>query len=125
MSHVFASPHDAENAVGDEPEPSVGPWSPRIDVINHEGITEVRADLPGINPARDLKVIARDGHLTLRGERRAEATIPTDTIVHAERRHGMFERTILLPEGADPTRVRAEYRDGVLRVTIPTDGVAL
>lgn len=122
MTHVFDSPEDAGNLAGDEPDEDLGPWSPRIDVVEGAGITQVRADLPGLDPTRDLKVIARNGHLTIRGERREEIDRHSGTVIHAERRYGLFERSVPLPQDADTSGVRAEYRDGVLSVTIPRVG---
>lgn len=76
----------------------------------------VRADLPGIDPARDVELTVDGGILRLRGERRAEEHDEH----HTEIRYGSFERVIALPPGTTPQDVNAEYVDGVLTVSMPT-----
>jgi len=76
----------------------------------------VRADLPGIDPSRDIELEVDDGILRLRGERRAEEHDEH----HTEIRYGSFERVISLPPGTTPQDVSAEYINGVLTVSMPT-----
>ena len=75
----------------------------------------VRADLPGIDPDRDLELTLKDGVLRLAGERRAEGHHRR----RAEIRYGTFERTVTVPLGTRPEVVRAEYGDGVLTISLP------
>ena len=75
----------------------------------------VRADVPGVDPDRDIQVTPKDGVLRLRGERRAEKHHRR----RAEIRYGRFERTITIPLGTRPETITAEYRDGVLTISLP------
>ena len=95
------------------------PWSPRIDVIEREGQLVVHADLPGMSKD-DVKVEVTDGMLTLQGERKDEKKEEREGYSYSERRYGSFYRSIPLPEGADPSKATAEFRKGVLEVTMPT-----
>jgi len=92
---------------------------PALNIGSTPDAVEVYAFAPGIDPAR-LEVVVDRGLLTLSGER--PAGLPEDggkTSVYAnERFAGSFKRVISLPEDADPAKVSARYRDGVLQITI-------
>ncbi|MCD9874785.1 Hsp20/alpha crystallin family protein [Streptomyces guryensis] len=75
----------------------------------------LRAELPGIDPAKDVEVTVAEGVLTLRAERSEETTHKYRT----EFRYGTFARSVRLPAGAKGDEAGAEYKDGVLTVTIP------
>jgi len=81
---------------------------------------EIYAFAPGIDPAT-LDVSVDKGVLSLAGERRGEAADGADKVsIHAQERfEGGFRRVVSLPDDADPARVEANYRDGVLRIVIP------
>ena len=93
------------------------PMQPEIKVEEYqEGERRiVRADLPGVDPDKDISVTVDDGLLRLHGERRAEEHYRYRT----EIRYGSFERVLSLPAGTKPEDVTAEYADGVLTVSMP------
>ena len=112
-----------DQAFGDAGRSSIrGPSGAAFPVLN-VGTTadtvEVQALAPGLDPA-SLELSVDRGLLVIAGERKSQ--LPQDgerTTVHArERFAGRFRRVISLPEDADPARVDALYRDGLLRVTI-------
>ena len=76
----------------------------------------VRADLPGVDPSKDIELSVEGGVLRLRGERRAEEHDQH----HTEIRYGSFERVIALPPGTTAEDVSADYAGGVLTVSMPT-----
>ncbi|HNJ82883.1 MAG TPA: Hsp20/alpha crystallin family protein, partial [Piscinibacter sp.] len=80
---------------------------------------EIYAFAPGIDPSK-LEVTVDKGLLTLAGERRLTAPEPgaKQSVYARERVDGSFRRVIALPEDADPERVDASYRDGVLRIRV-------
>jgi HSP20 family protein len=93
-------------------------WTPAVDIHEEDGRFLVRADLPGVKPA-DIEVTAEKGVLTLRGERQFE---PRDNDGHwsrIERVSGKFVRTFTLPENVQTDSIKAQFRDGVLELTIP------
>ncbi|HEU0042734.1 MAG TPA: Hsp20/alpha crystallin family protein, partial [Jiangellaceae bacterium] len=75
----------------------------------------LRAELPGIDPARDVEIEIGDGRLTISGERREEHKEKTRREFH----YGSFSRTVSLPAGAHEEDVTASYTDGVLEVRVP------
>lgn len=79
---------------------------------------EVMAMAPGIDP-KTLQVSVDRGLLIIQGERASDVPEAEGTSVYAQERFtGPFRRVISLPEDADPQRVDASYRDGVLRITV-------
>ena len=93
-------------------------WSPRIDILHHDGRYVVRADLPGM-AKDDIKVEVTDKMLTIQGERKHEKEEKREGYYYGERAYGSFYRAIPLPEDADPAKATAEFHNGVLEVTMP------
>ena len=93
-------------------------WRPAIDVEERDGKYVVRADLPGMKKG-DIHIELRNGYLTLRGERKSEHEEKKDTYYRIERTCGTFERTLSVPEGVTEKDIHAQYKDGVLEVTMP------
>lgn len=75
----------------------------------------LRAELPGIDPSKDVEITVTEGVLTLRAERSEETTQKHRT----EFRYGVFARSVRLPAGAKGDEAIAEYKDGVLTITVP------
>ena len=92
---------------------------PAVNIGTTPEAVEIYAFAPGLDPAR-LEVSVEKGLLTIAGERRIEAPPPSAkaSVYARERAEGAFRRVIALPEDADPDRVDAGYRDGVLRIRV-------
>ena len=95
-------------------------WAPRVDVFTRDGTLVVRADLPGVDPGKDIDVSVRDGMLTIRGERKEESEVKEEKYVRRETSYGAFERAVRLPRGVTEGDIKATYAGGVLEVVIPT-----
>jgi HSP20 family protein len=93
-------------------------WMPTTEISYQDGNLVVSADLPGLNE-KDVKVEINDDFLVIQGERKVEQQAGDGGVRRTERRYGEFYRAIALPEGADAQNARAEFQNGVLRVTIP------
>ena len=89
----------------------------RVEDYVDEGTYVLRAEMPGIDPDRDLDVYIEGDALVLRGERRDEKHEKD----HHEFHYGAFERSVRLPQGADLEKVSARYDDGVLELRLPLD----
>jgi HSP20 family protein len=100
---------------------SMQPWTPAIDVIELEREVHYEMDLPGM--AREQITVSLAGdYLVVRGERPATRVAVGGTVRHQGRRTGPFQALVALPPRARREGVEAALRDGVLSVTIPTDG---
>jgi len=92
-------------------------WFPAVEVTERDNSLVIRADLPGINQ-NDLKVEVTPEGLTLQGERKRQHEERGAWGYRSERTYGSFYRTIPLPEGASTDNAKAEFKDGVLEVTV-------
>ena len=95
---------------------------PAIDIYNQEETTTLVAEVPGISPDK-LELTVLDDSLVLKGERRTEYATGQECL-RCERPHGAFSRTISLPDMVDPESIQADYKDGVLTVTMQKAAVA-
>ena len=93
-------------------------WMPAIDMIRDNGDLVVRAEVPGIKP-EEIEVKAEQGTLTISGKHEEAEEEKGKHFVRRERRYGAFSRTMTLPDGVDPKKIKASTHDGVLEVTIP------
>ena len=96
-----------------EPEPQI-----KIEEFVEGDRRMIRADMPGVDPRKDIELTVEGNLLHLRGERRAEEHDEH----RSEIRYGCFERLITLPRDTRPADVTAEYVDGVLTVSMPVKG---
>ncbi len=92
-------------------------WNPAIEIAERNGQLQVHADLPGLKP-EDVKVEVTDDALIIEGERKYEHEDKKDGVYRSERHYGKFYREIRLPEGANAEQAKAQFRDGVLEVTL-------
>jgi HSP20 family protein len=102
----------------DDTSPTTADWRPSVDIYEDHERFLLMAELPGIDPGRvDLKV--EENRLMLRGERKLENEEKRDNYHRVERLYGTFARTFSLPTTVDGAKIVAEYKNGVLRVSIP------
>jgi HSP20 family protein len=97
---------------------SLATWSPAIEVKQEKNNFIVSAELPGLKPD-EVHVELDEDALVIQGERKHEQTSEDGGVHRTERRYGHFYRAIPLPEGAHGEQAKAEFRNGVLEVTIP------
>jgi HSP20 family protein len=86
----------------------------RVEDFVRDGSYVVRAELPGIDPEKDVEVTVAEGLLTIKAERHEEVTDKH----HSEFHYGTFSRSVTLPVGADEEHVEAIYGHGILEVTV-------
>lgn len=94
-------------------------WSPPIEVFSRDGDLVVRAELPGIDPEKDVDISVEGGALSISGERRQESRENGDGYYRSEATYGAFRRRVPLPEGVKPEDVTASYDNGILEVVVP------
>jgi HSP20 family molecular chaperone IbpA len=89
----------------------------RIEETEEEGKYVIKAEIPGIDPDKDLELTVGDGLLNVRAERSERTTEKH----HSEFRYGSFSRTVRLPRGTDESKITANYTAGILTITVPID----
>jgi HSP20 family protein len=96
-----------------------GDWLPPVDIFendNHEIV--LTAEIPGVRK-EDLDIRVENNTLTIRGERKREQETTKENYHRVERLYGTFTRSFSLPSTVDNEKVNAEFKDGVLKVTLP------
>ena len=91
----------------------------RVDEFRENGTLVVRAELPGLDPDKDVELTVVDGMLRIKAERKEEETTEDKSYVRHELRYGSFTRVLPLPEGVAETDVKANYVNGILEIRIP------
>ncbi len=112
MDRAFNSSFGLSRGMGE------GMWSPPVEVHERNGNLEIRAELPGLSKD-DVKVECTEDGIILEGEKRREHEENEGGYYRSERSYGHFYRMIPLPDGADPDKAKAEFKDGVLNVQVP------
>jgi HSP20 family protein len=98
--------------------PTLGDWSPTVDVSEDKDAVTVKAELPGVEQ-KDIAVSLQDGVLSIKGEKRAEKEEKDKRYHRVERSYGAFYRSIQLPSTVDTGKVSATFKDGVVTITLP------
>lgn len=93
-------------------------WSPAVDIYETENELVVKADLPDVSE-KDIDVRVENNLLTIRGERKFEKSVSEDNYLRVERSYGTFSRSFSLPNAVNAEAIHAEYKNGVLTVTMP------
>ncbi len=102
----------------DEVESTMGRWNPVVDVYDNDDRIVIKAELPGIDK-EGIEIDVKDRVLTLKGERSSENEVKDDNYYRRERCVGKFERAFTLPADVDPDKIKADYKEGVLKIDIP------
>lgn len=95
-----------------------GALAPSVDLSETENTIEVRMDIPGVKP-KDIDIQMSGNVLTVTGERQEEKEEKGRTFHRVERQCGTFSRSLTLPTAVNEGEVAAEYKDGVLAITLP------
>lgn len=115
MFEDFLTPFTGRTSLMDR---SFGNFVPNIDVSETEKEVRIVAELPGMEE-KDVEVTLVEGALRIRGEKREEHEDNKRDFFRQEVRYGAFERMIPLPAEIDPDKVKAQFKKGVLKVTLP------
>ena len=97
---------------------SLNAWAPSVDLYEDSESLLLRAELPGLSK-KEIDISLHENVVTISGERKNERKSEAGKLSREERFVGRFTRSISLPKPVDPEKVKAEYRDGVLVVTLP------
>ena len=93
-------------------------WAPAVDIYETEHELVVKVDLPEVDP-EDLDIRVENNILTIRGDRKFESKASEDKYLRVERAYGSFSRSFSLANTVNSEAIKADYRDGVLTLSIP------
>ncbi len=94
-----------------------------MDVIDRDKDVLFRAELPGVDK-KDLDVSVHDNMLTIKGESQYESSKEQDEYYSSEIKKGSFARSLMLPPNVDSNNISAEFKNGLLEVTLPKTGTS-
>lgn len=97
---------------------ATGTWWPSLDVADRSDAIVARVDVPGMK-SEDIDISVQGNTLTIRGERKDVREDEQENYYYCERRSGSFRRDITLPSTVQADKIEAQYRDGVLTITMP------
>lgn len=97
----------------------IGEFTPRVDICDEAEAVTFNAELPGLDK-NDVKITITDNSvLTIRGEKKREAKLEEKNYTRIERNYGSFSRSFSLPKDLKTEAIRANFKDGLLSVSIP------
>ena len=99
-------------------ESNLTSWAPAVDIFENEHELVVKADLPDVKP-EELDIRVENNILTIRGERKFEKKVDEKNYLRLERSYGSFARSFALANTVNSEAIKADYKDGVLTLTIP------
>lgn len=115
INRVFADAHGRS----DDGLLTSGSWVPPVDIYqNGDQEVVLKAELPDLT-REDIDITVDKGTLTIKGEKKFNAEVKEESFHRIERRYGSFSRSFSLPPTVDPSKVAAEYKNGVLTVRLP------
>jgi len=97
---------------------TVADWIPAVDISETDAEYLIKAELPEVKK-EDVKVTVQHGVLTIHGERKHEKEEKGKRYHRVERSYGSFTRSFTLPDEVDETKVRADFKDGMLHLHLP------
>lgn len=111
LGRTLLRPENSEESL------TLADWAPVVDITEDEKEFVIKAELPGLK-REEVKVTLEEGVLSISGERKTEKEEKNKKFHRVERSYGSFLRSFTLPEGADASKVKAEFTDGVLNVHV-------
>jgi HSP20 family protein len=116
MNRIFG---EYRNAQGSEDEWALGgSWAPAVDIYEQGNDIVLKAELPGVDP-KDVDIRLENNTLSLRGQRKLENEVKKESYHRVERSYGSFSRSFTLPSVVDQAGIKAEFKDGLLKVVLP------
>src|SRR5687768_6739493 len=112
--------HDTLNRLLTEPS-NTRPWAPPVDILETDNELVIKADVPEVE-LKDIDIEIENNTLTLKGQRKFESN--GNGYHRIERSYGSFVRYFSLPDTVDTEKVKADYKNGVLTVTLPKKEIA-
>lgn len=116
LNQIFARPV-AQSESGQQML-KMADWAPSVDISETDKAFVIKAEIPEVKK-EDVKVTIDDGMITIQGERKMEKEEKGKKFHRIERSYGSFVRSFCLPDGVDESKAKAEFKDGMINVTLP------
>lgn len=116
LNQFFGRP--AASAAAGHEMMKVADWIPSVDISETDKAYLIKAEIPEVKK-EDVKVTVDNGILTIQGERKMEKEEKGKTFHRIERSYGSFVRSFRVPAGVDDSKAKAEFKDGMINVTLP------
>ena len=117
VSRLFENPFNDTPALSSFLSRTEG-WIPAVDILEKDGNLVLRAELPGVTE-KDIELKLEGRVLTIKGERKFEAEEAKQNYHRIESSYGSFTRSFTLPDTVDTDKIKADFKNGILSVTIP------
>jgi HSP20 family protein len=117
MRRFFGEGYDPFGRFGEESW-SLTTWAPACDIYETDNEIVVKAELPEVKK-EDVRVSIENNVITIHGERKFSEETKRENYHRLERSYGAFTRSFTLPSFVDASKINAEFKDGILRVTMP------
>ena len=95
-----------------------GSWAPAVDIYEKDGNIVLTAEMPGVDP-KEVDIRVENNVLTLRGERKWTNEVTRENYHRVERSYGNFTRSFTLPNVVATDQIKADFKDGMLKLTLP------
>jgi HSP20 family protein len=95
-----------------------GSWAPAVDIYEQGHDIVLKAELPGVDP-QDVDIRLENNVLSLRGQRKFENEVKQENYHRVERSYGSFSRSFTLPSVVDQSGIKADFKDGILKLVLP------
>jgi len=118
MNRLFDEAFRGARGTSEEEWALGGSWAPMVDIYEQNGDIVLKAELPGVDP-KDVDIRVENNTLTLRGQRHFDKDVKRESYHRVERSYGAFSRAFTLPNVVDTEKIKADFKDGVLRLTLP------
>jgi HSP20 family protein len=96
----------------------LGTWHPEVDIIENDNNYQIKANLPDVEP-KDIELYFSNGLLHIKGKTESKKEEKSNNYILCECSYGEFSRTLSFPDVSDDTKIDAQYKNGVLHLTIP------
>lgn len=118
MNRMFNEQYRGAGHASDDEWALGGSWAPAVDIYEQGNDIVLKAELPGVDP-KDVDIRLENNVLTLRGQRKFENEVKRESYHRVERSYGSFSRSFTLPSVVDQGSIKAEVKDGILKVVLP------
>lgn len=99
-------------------------WSPPVDIVEREKEVLIKMDLPEMDQ-NEIDIKVEENTLIVRGERKFIKDTMDENYLQIERPYGTFQRTFSIPRTIDQEKIKASYKEGVLRITLPKKEISI